>query len=55
MQKITRGVRVSVMVFNATLKNISVIIVIFIFISGGNRSTQRKSRTYHKSLTHFIR
>jgi len=39
---------------NATFNNISVIIVAVSFIGGGNRSTQRKPLTCHKSFTNFI-
>jgi hypothetical protein len=38
------------MVFNATFNNISVILWRSV-IGGGNRSTQRKPPTCHKSLT----
>jgi hypothetical protein len=40
------------MVFNATSNNISAMAVGF--IGGGNRSTQKKPLTLHKSLTNFI-
>ena len=45
---------VSVMVFNATFNNISVISWRSIIIGGGNRSTRRKPSTCRKSLTNFI-
>jgi len=44
---------VSVMVFNATFNNISVISWLS-FIGGGNWSTRRKQPTCRKSLTNFI-
>jgi hypothetical protein len=43
-----------VMVFNATFNNIFSYIVVVSFIGGGNRRTQRKPLTCHKSQTNFI-
>jgi hypothetical protein len=47
------GVRVIVMVFNATFNNISVIVVVSFIVGGGNQRTRRKSPTCRKSLTNF--
>ena len=46
----TKCIAEGVMVFNATFNNISVILWRSV-IGGGNRSTQRKPPTCHKSLT----
>jgi hypothetical protein len=48
--------RVMVMVFNATVSNISatLYIVVASVIGGGYRSTWRKPQTCRKSLTNFI-
>jgi hypothetical protein len=45
-----------IMVFNATVNNVSVIsyIVVVSFIGEGNWSSRRKPLTYFKSLTNFI-
>jgi hypothetical protein len=55
LQQIFRVI-VRVTVFNATFNNISIIswTVAVSFIGGGNRCSQRKPLTYHKSLTNFI-
>ena len=45
--------RISVMVFNATFSNISVISWWSVFIGGGNRSTWRKPPTCGNSLTNL--
>ena len=47
----TSNMKVWSIVFNATFNSISFIIVVFIFIGGGNR---RKTPTCRKSLTNFI-
>jgi hypothetical protein len=46
----TSNMKVWFIVFNATFNSISVIIVVFSFIGGGNRSTLRKTPTCRKSI-----
>jgi hypothetical protein len=53
-RNIPSGLGVSVMVFNATFNNISVISWQSVLFGGGNRSTERKQLTCCKSLTNFI-
>ena len=48
------NVRVSIMVFNATFNNISVISWRSVLLVGGKWSTRRKPSTCRKSMTHFI-
>jgi hypothetical protein len=49
-----RGLRIRVLMINATFNNILVISLAVSFIGGGNRSTWRKPPTCLKSLTNFI-
>jgi hypothetical protein len=48
------GVRVRVMVFNATIKNISVISWWSVLLMGGHRGTRRKPPTCRKSLLAIV-